>query len=409
MGPAELLAALSYATDITPCGSHYHSWRVALVGQLVASVLAPDIQRDVFYAGLLHDFGAVGLSRHIADYQSLGDHFRDQSLRVHPSRGASLMNWLPGMDVAASFVRSHHEWWNGGGYPDGVGGSALPVGAMIVGIASAADVAGCYDSSGSIRAALPSLAPLAGSAWTQDVWAAFVRSTRDAAFYRSLTDHQAILTLMAEKIRELPVPEPLVGDDGAERVLHLFSALIDLKDPSTKGHSLRVARRAQVLAKAMGLSETDVRTAYHAGLVHDIGRLGIETSVLNKSGRLTNKELDIARGHASLTMRALASLPGCHEMAALGQIAGHDHERFDGTGYPDQLQGQQIPMVSRILSVVDAYDAMTTATEYRMLTPKGAVVRVEQAAGTQFDPDVAAAMVAAVNQGLFDDIVQEAA
>jgi len=409
LSSAELLAVLSYLTDVIPAGCHFHSWRVALVSQHLAAALSPGVQRDVFYAGLLCDAGAVGADQHITHYVTPEEQVEDVHVKSHAQRGAALINWLPGMGAAAQLVALHHEWWNGRGHPGGKSGEAVPLGSLILGIGAAADIAGCFRSRSSLRSVLPTLSSLTGHAWPQEVWAALVRSTNDAEFYRALTDPGALPGLVKQKVTELKVPEELDNEQGVERTLHLFAALVDLKDPSTTGHSMRTARRAEALARYMKLSDEDVRTAYRAGLVHDCGRLGVEGNLFNKSGRLSDKEMETVRKHAEMTIRVLCCLPDCPEMMMLGQLAGHDHEWFDGHGYPDNLYGDNIPLISRVLSVVDAFDSMVSAKNYRLLTPKGAVVRLEQNAGTQFDPKVVEALVAAVASGELDEQVREAA
>lgn len=403
LGAAELLAALSYVSDLIPTGSYYHSWRVALVSQRLAAALSPGIERDAFYAGLLHDAGAVGAYKHITQYTSFREQAGDAHVKAHPQRAAALLNWLPGMSAAARLTASHHEWCNGRGYPDRKAGDAIPLGSLIIGITTAADIAGCFRSRSSLRSVLPTLSSLTGQAWTQDVWAALVRSAKDAEFYRMLVDPDALSGLIKQKLSELGVPDELDNEEGAERVLHLFAALVDLKDSSTSGHSMRVARMAEEIARHLKLSDEETRTAYRAGLVHDCGRLGIETYILNRSGRLSDKEMDTVRKHAQMTIRALSCLPDCPAMAELGHLAGHDHERYDGDGYPDKLKEKNIPMISRILSVVDAFDSMVSSARYRLLTPKGAVVRLEQNSGKQFDPAVVEAMVSAVMSGAMDE------
>lgn len=400
LSAAELLAALGYAIDLYPGGCHYHGWRVALVADRLAADIAPDIQRDVFFAGLLHDAGAVAAHKHITRLRSAREHHEDPCMCSHTQRGAALLNWLPGMGTAALYVASHHECWDGSGYPDGTSGDSIPVGSLLLSLASVADIAGCFRPDIDAGAAIRPLAAMAGRAWPREVWDAFARSAEDAAFHRELSDPACIARLTAERARELKLPPDMENGQGVERTLHLFAALVDLKDPSTAGHSLRTAQRAQALADFMELTEDEAHLAYRAGLVHDCGRLGVNSDLMNKPGRLSEQEMDIVRGHARMTIDALSCLPDSPGMTELGVIAGHDHERFDGSGYPDGLAGQSIPLISRILSVVDAFDSMVSPADYRLLTPRGAIVRIQQGAGTQFDPDIVDYAVNAFNRGV---------
>jgi len=405
----ELLAALSYATDITPSGSHFHSWRVALVAERIASLIDEQNRRDVFLAGLLHDLGAVGAYKHMTHYRTIRQQLEDIHVRAHTQRGAALVDWLPGMHEVSEYISSHHEWYSGEGYPEGKAGSQIPAGSQVILIADILDLAGCFRSIPNLRSTLPSLARLTDRAWGRDFWQAFLQSLTDGEFYDSITNPNVLPDLIKGKISDLGVPEPLDNQEGTERVLHLFAAVVDLKDTSTAGHSLRTARMAEALAQHMKLGEDQAHLAYRAGLVHDCGRLGVEGSLLNRSGRLTPREMDIVRKHAEMTMRVFACLPDCPDMREFGQLAGHDHERWDGKGYPDKLSGENIPLISRILSVVDAYDSMVAPNDYRLLTPKGALVRLQQNAGSQFDPKVVKAMVEAIRSGFLDEVTRLAA
>ena len=401
---AELLAAASYMTDIIPNGCLYHSWRVGLVSAKIASSLAPGEERDIFLAVLLADVGTVGAIKHITQYPSLKKQIEDSHISTHPRRSAALMDWLPGMGEAAKIVRSHHEWWDGRGYADGKIGNEIPLGSQILRVVVTAVTAGCFSSGANMIEGIRRLAIFTGHTWSKDIWAAFVRSIEDADFYKLLMDPAELSGLIYERLTTLGLPKGLDSEDGIERIFHVFAASVDAKDPSTAGHSLRVARSSKALAQHMNLSDAEVRIAYHAGLAHDCGRLGIPSSILKRSGRLNEEEMNLVRKHAQMTIRILSCIPKCPDMAVLGEIAGHDHERYDGTGYPDRLSGGSIHIISRLLSVCDAFDAMTSSKSYKhVLSPRFAVIRLQQAAGTQFDPAIVEAMTSAVEAGIFEE------
>jgi len=401
--PADLLAAAAYMTDIVPNGCLYHVWRVALVAEHVANSLLPDEATAVFYAGLVQDVGTVGAYKHISQYASLQKQMDDPLIRSHPRRGAALLDWLPGMSESAKLVRSHHEWWDGRGYPDGKVAREIPTGSQILLAVETMDSAGCFQSKSNMVEGLRRLAVFTGHAWSKEVWAGVVGSVEDSAFYQSIMDPTGIQPLLSAMLDKRPLPHELDCAEGLERIFHVFAALVDAKDPATSGHSLRTARLAEGLARHMGLSKAEVTTAYRAGLVHDCGRLGVPTPILRRSGRLNEEEMGLVRKHAQMTMRVMSCIPSSPEMARIGEIAGHDHERYDGTGYPDRLTGENIHILSRILSVVDAFDAMTSATSYKhLLSPRFAVIRLKQAAGSQFDPKVVDAMTDAVENRVLE-------
>ena len=169
-------------------------------------------------------------------------------------------------------------------------------------------------------------------------------------------------------------------------------ATLDARDRYTAGHSAAVAVYAKDIAARMGLSETEQDLAYLCGLVHDIGKIGLPPSLLEKSGPLTLEERRAMEEHAAIGERILSNVDNYAEIA---QIVRHHHERVDGQGYPDGLQGDAIPLVSRIISVADAYNAMTSDRPYRDAMPsRVARLRLAQAVESQFDTGVVAAFEA---------------
>lgn len=400
IGAAELFAALSYNTDITPTGCRFHTWRVALVAQRLAALLSPAIQRDVFYAGLMQDVGTVGSYKHISEYD-LQEQVNDRHIRSHPERGAVVLELIPGMSAAAQYVRSHHEWWNGKGYPSGKKGHEIPLGAQILRLADEANTADCFTSDPDFAARLKSIAPLTGQAWSKDIWETLVRSTSDADFYRTIMNPSELPGLMSKTLKELSLPSKIASESAVEKIMHVFAALTDAKDPAKSGHAVRVARYAQAIAAQVKLSADDQRTTYRAGLVHDCGRVAIPSGILMRSGRLVEDELEQVRKHAQATIRVFSCIPNRSTMTALGTIAGCHHERLDGAGYPCKLSAREIHPISKILAVADAFDAMVSVASYRMLTPKCAMMRLQQSVGTQFDPATVAAMDLVVKSGAF--------
>jgi putative nucleotidyltransferase with HDIG domain len=169
-------------------------------------------------------------------------------------------------------------------------------------------------------------------------------------------------------------------------------ATLDARDQYTAGHSAAVAIYARDIAARMGLSDKDQQLAHVAGLVHDIGKIGLPPGLLEKPGALTLEERRVMEGHSEIGERILARVDDYAEIAA---IVRHHHERFDGNGYPDGIEQEEIPIISRILSVADAYNAMTSDRPYREAMPtRVARLRLAQAVETQFDTSVVAAFEA---------------
>ncbi|HEX5467714.1 MAG TPA: HD domain-containing phosphohydrolase [Gaiellaceae bacterium] len=169
-------------------------------------------------------------------------------------------------------------------------------------------------------------------------------------------------------------------------------AALDARDQYTAGHSACVAIYARDIAARLGLSEQEQHIAHLAGLVHDIGKVGLPAGLLEKPGALTLEERRIMEEHPVIGERILSNVDGYSEIA---KIVRHHHERVDGNGYPDGLTIEHAPLISRIISVADAYDAMTSGRPYRDAMPsRVARMRLAQAVGTQFDTTVVAAFEA---------------
>src|SRR5437588_12547888 len=166
-------------------------------------------------------------------------------------------------------------------------------------------------------------------------------------------------------------------------VIWTFNPLLDLKDVSTGVHSTRLAEWGMRVGQELGLEEDDRPTLEAAALLHDIGKVGIPDSILRKPERLDAEEYALMKKHCEYGWAVLRMLPG-FERAALDVL--HHHESFDGKGYPAGLKGPEIPIVSRIVCVIDAFDAMVSSRPYRKGLPFGeAVRRLNEASGTHFD------------------------
>ncbi len=165
---------------------------------------------------------------------------------------------------------------------------------------------------------------------------------------------------------------------------------IEAKDVYSRGHSLRVAEYAKRIAEHLGKSEEECREVYYAGLLHDVGKIGIKYTILVKKGKLTPEEYEAIKQHTIIGKQILS---GITAYPYLSIAANSHHERYDGKGYPDKWKGNDIPEIARIISVADAYDAMTSNRSYRAAMPQQLVrEEIVKGAGTQFDPEIARAM-----------------
>jgi HD-GYP domain-containing protein (c-di-GMP phosphodiesterase class II) len=169
-------------------------------------------------------------------------------------------------------------------------------------------------------------------------------------------------------------------------VICAFNQLLDLKDLNTGVHSTRLAEWGLRVGQELGLEEPVLQNLEIAALLHDIGKVGIPDAILRKPGKLEPDEYALMKKHPEYGWAVLRMLPG-FEHAALDIL--HHHENFDGKGYPAGLRELEIPVVSRIVSVIDAFDAMVSSRPYRIGLPyEEAVRRLIESSGTQFDPAV---------------------
>ncbi|HOO33220.1 MAG TPA: transporter substrate-binding domain-containing protein [Thermotogota bacterium] len=167
--------------------------------------------------------------------------------------------------------------------------------------------------------------------------------------------------------------------------------ILELHDPYTKGHSENVANLSAALAEKLGHSKEYIQKIYWAGLVHDIGKILIPETLLTKPGRLSDEEMEKLRRHPGLGAKVLAS---SEELNDIVKAVKHHHERWDGEGYPEKLKGTRIPEESRIIAIVDTFDAITSDRPYRKsLSWEFAISEIKKNAGKQFDPEIAAIFV----------------
>ncbi len=201
---------------------------------------------------------------------------------------------------------------------------------------------------------------------------------------------------MAEEIRSYIDKIKAAAEENSQMFMGTIKALaaaIDEKDPYTRGHSERVYRYAIAIARHLNLSRQEMRNVTVGALLHDIGKIGIEDAILRKPASLSDKEFEIMKRHPLKGYNILSTMPQMQEI--IPAMRNH-HERWSGGGYPDNLKGEEIPMLARIVQVADTFDAMTTNRPYqRAMRWDAAVARIIELSGIAFDPAVVAAFKAA--------------
>ncbi len=200
------------------------------------------------------------------------------------------------------------------------------------------------------------------------------------------------------RIRSLLRLKALYDDlDSSENILFSLARALELKDQYTRGHSDRVAKYSLLLARAIGLSEQEQEHIWRGGLLHDIGKIGVKEAVLHKAGPLTAEEMDHIRIHPQKGFEICCSLKSLSP--SLTVIKNH-HERFDGGGHPDRFEGEKIPLLARITSIIDSFDAMTTDRPYREAMKIEDALKIfkrERDAG-QWDPKLVDAFVELISK-----------
>lgn len=177
---------------------------------------------------------------------------------------------------------------------------------------------------------------------------------------------------------------------------------IDSKEEYNSGHSTRVAKYAQAIARELGWSEEEALNIHYVALLHDIGKIGVPIQVLNKKTTLTSLEQDMVKKHTIIGAEILKDIKTVEHVS---EGALFHHEKFDGSGYPNGLAGQDIPLIARIITVADAYDAMTSDRKYRVnLTDEEARAEIEECAGKQFDPYIASVVCRMIDEGIFEKL-----
>jgi putative nucleotidyltransferase with HDIG domain len=181
------------------------------------------------------------------------------------------------------------------------------------------------------------------------------------------------------------------SESAYDSTLRALSLALDVRDRETEGHAQRVARYMDLMARELRSPQVNVRTLRRGALLHDVGKIGIPDEILRKTGELTGSEWRVMKRHPAYGARILAGIP---YLSGAAEIVRHHHERFDGSGYPDGLAGEDIPLGARIFALADALDAMTSDRPYRRaMSLEDAISEIERCGGKQFDPVMVSAFL----------------
>jgi putative nucleotidyltransferase with HDIG domain len=407
---SELISALSYALDLTEGRPMGHSVRSCLLGMRIAEQLGmpAEARADLYYTLLLKDAGCSSNSSrlyHILnadDIRAKGDvkttdwtkvgwqslHYalthvatetpfpervwkliqvaatqqRDscELVKIRCERGSSIARKLGFSEDVAAGIHSLDEHWNGQGYPNGLTKKRIPLASSIANLAQTLEV---FWAAKGPQAAIDAAEGRSGRWFDPELVKAVVSMNRQGHLWNKLESDDVINEVMALEPEERRLT---ATERTTDNICIAFAEIIDAKTPFTYQHSKGVADAAVAIAQGLGVGDREVKTLRRAALLHDIGKLGISNTILEKPGKLTPEEFALVRKHPYYTFEILQRIPA---FADFSWDAASHHERLDGKGYWRGLTGNQMSLSARILAVADVFDALKAKRPYRDALP----------------------------------------
>lgn len=429
---SEVLGAFSYALDITEGQPEGHCLRVTWIGCRIAQQLGltGDRLADIYYTLLLKDLGCSSNAARVCqlymaddlavkhDFKTVGTSLRDvlgfvlsrtgatrpfrerwgailnilknggslvhELIETRCTRGADIARQLRFSQGVADGIYHLDEHWDGSGHPEHLKRDTIPLGARIALLAQIVDV---FHQIGGPEAAVAEVTRRSGRWLDPNLVATF----------RFLADHTALWAEISgpdieQRVLALPPAQESVqvDEDFMDDIAAAFGQVVDAKSPYTGGHSERVAGYAMAVAEQIGYPQELRRWLRRGALLHDIGKLGVSNSILDKPGPLDDDEWISMRDHAVHTQAILGRLSAFHDLAP---IAAAHHEKLDGTGYPRNLSARDIGIETRIITIADFYDALTADRPYRGAMPaEKALSIIGSEVGKAIDPACYAAL-----------------
>ncbi len=423
---SEILGALSYALDLTEGQPAGHCLRSCWIGLNIGQELGLDAGQlwEVYYTILLKDVGCSsnaaricqlylsddltfkhdyklvdGSLRHLLGFvmahaglqAPLAERFRvlvnifrnggeisRELIETRCQRGADIARKLRFSDAVAGAILSLDEHWNGGGMPLGLGGARIPLPSRIALLAQVVDV---FSTTAGKGAAREEARLRCGTWFDPRAVAAFERVAEREDFWAMLASPEIERTVYA---MEPAQGGYTVDDTYLDDIAQGFAEIIDSKSPYTCGHSERVARYTDLIAGSLGIESPRRARLRRAALLHDVGKLGVSNTILDKPGRLDPDEWSSMRRHPAFSRTILSRIEA---FTGAARVGGDHHERLDGGGYPRGLKGGAIDLDTRIVSVADVFDALTARRPYRDAMTVGTALGIMAGdVGSAFDP-----------------------
>jgi putative nucleotidyltransferase with HDIG domain len=413
---SEIISALSYALDLTEGQPMGHAIKSCVLGMKLAEKigLSPEERSQLYYALLLKDSGCSSNAARV--YQIFGSddrqakrnlktvdwtralegfHYVRQNAAIGKSlferaqrivqvaagsqkdaaelvqtrcdRGARIARFLGFPEAVASGIYSLDEHWNGKGQPEGLCREEIPLFARVLSLCQTLEVFATFSGR---RSAFQVLENRSGRWFDPEL----VRAARDLEHDEEIWDNWESDRARALVLSLEPEGDEVLADEACiTRVCEGFAAVIDAKSPWTHLHSQGVAAVAVGIAQSLELPPATVTTVRHAALLHDIGKLSLSNAILDKPGKLTDEERTAVQKHPYFSLRILEKVSSFGEIA---RVASQHHERLDGSGYFQRLDGSQMSVPARILAVADVYDALSAERPYREALPTEKVMEI---------------------------------
>jgi HD-GYP domain-containing protein (c-di-GMP phosphodiesterase class II) len=423
---SELISALSHALDITEGQPEGHCVRCCWIGMHIGREIGMPEQQlwELYYTLLLKDLGCSSNAARICelyltddlafkrDFKRVGDNlpqvvrfvlqhtglktglaerfksvlnifkngteFSQQLIQTRCQRGAEIARLLRFSEGIAQGIYNLDEHWNGQGKPSGIAGNDIPLYSRIALLAQVIDV---FHKADSKEAALDEVQNRKGQWFDPALVDAVQRLAPQDAFWATLNAADIDKAVAALEPARFEVP---LDEDYLDDIATAFGQVVDSKSPYTSGHSARVALYTDLISEALGLSLERRRWLKRGALLHDVGKLGVSNTVLDKAGKLDGAEWAAVRKHAELTEAILSRISAFSELA---RIAGAHHERLDGGGYPRGLKAEDIAIETRIITTADIFDAITAERPYRGAVPVDQTLEMmRKTVGTALDP-----------------------
>lgn len=413
---SDLVGAMSYALDITEGQPEGHAARTCLIGMRLAEAMGMDAEQrsDLFYGLLLKDLGCSSNSSKMCylfgaddrtikrdlktiDWAKMSQNVKFLQQQVAPGasklervmkiaamaiqgpsgakelvqtrceRGSAIAKKMGFSDATGQAIMQLDEHWDGNGHPYGYTGEEIDPLARIAGFAQTVEV--FYSQLGKEAATATALARR-GTWFDPKLVDEFLSLPEDDQLWRQLAEPDSKAQIAQHEPKDCVF---LVDDAGVDLVAEAFADVVDAKSPWTAKHSTGVANIAVGISDVLGFSAADQQLVRRMGLLHDVGKLGVSNTVLDKPGRPTNEEFEALKTHPDHTHRIL-SRAGC--FADVAELAAAHHEKLDGRGYHRGIAASELPLCARLLGVADMYEAMTANRPYRDGMPIEKVLRI---------------------------------